>query len=374
MLRIIIATSDETSRNFISHLASQTARGRVVASVHTEESLVRAATYRRSDLAFVSTRLDGMRGFKAAETLTRQWPKLHVVMMSPHGNDIDEILRAMKIGARECLAEPLTEDAVLRVLDNAQHGSDSLTQPRGAIILVLSSRGGVGKSTIAVNLAIAFRQRYAARVALIDGDLHFGDLAILLNIKSGRTIHELNRSLAPEIATRFLHKHSSGVEVLPAPRRQVQATSVSRERFREILRVLQNLYDLIIVDSAMSDTIAYTLDVADAALVVCTPDVICLKDVHHLIDALHRLQVPFDHVIPVGNRFDDRLPFSREDAEKWLGMPFATLLPRDDRNVLAGNQGIPLIISNPYVPFVQAITALATLLRERSGTVHRAVV
>jgi len=344
-----------------------------VATVETEESLVRAVTYRRPHLAFVSTDLGQMRGYQAAEALTRQWPRLRVVMMGPRGNDRDEIVRAMKIGARECLAEPLTDDAVLRVLDDALHGSDGTTEPRAAIIPVLSSRGGVGKSTIAVNLAIAFRQRYAARVALVDGDLHFGDLATLLNIKSARTIHELNRSLAPEIATKFLHKHSSGVEVLSAPRKQIEATSVSRERFREILRVLQNLYDLVIVDSAASDTMPYTLDVADTAIVVCTPDTICLKDVHHLIDALHRLPVPLDHLIPVGNRFDHR-PFSRVDAEKLLGMPLATVLPRDDRNVVAGNKGIPLILSDPHVPFVREITALSTMLLENSETFHHAVV
>lgn len=374
VLRIVIATPDETSRNFISRLVSQTAGGRVVATVETEESLARAVTYRRPDLAFVSTDLGGMQGYKAAETLTRQWPKLHVAMLSSRGNDANEILRAMKIGARECLAEPLTQDAVLRVLEDAQHGGESMAERRGAIIPVLSSRGGVGKSTIAVNLAIALRQRYAARVALVDGDLHFGDVAVLLNIKAERTIHELNTSLDAEIAPRFLYKHSSGVEVLPAPRRRVEAASISPERFREILRVLQNLYDLIIVDGATPDTMPCTLDVADPAIIVSTLDVICLKDVHHMVNTLHRLPVPFDHLIPVGNRFDDRLSFSREDAEKLLGMPFATVLPRDDRNVVAGNRGTPLILSTPDVPFVWKITALATMLFEQSGTVHRALV
>jgi pilus assembly protein CpaE len=372
MLQIVIATSDETSRNFISRLISQTPGGRVVATVETEESLVRAVTYRRPHLAFVSTDLSGMRGYKAAETLTRQWPKLYVAMLSPRGNDADEILRAMRLGARDCLAEPLTEHAVLQVLEDALHDSNIMAERRGTIIPILSSRGGVGKSTIAVNLAIALRRRYAARVALVDGDLHFGDVAVLLNIKAKRTIHELNRALAPDIAAQFLHKHSSGIEVLPAPRRRVEAASVSPERFREVLRILQNLYDLVIVDGATPDTIPCTLDIANLAIVISTLDVTCLKDVHHMVNMLHRLPVPFDSFISVGNRFDDRLLFSREDAEELLGMRLATVLPRDDRNVLAGNRGIPLIVSNPEVPFVRQITALATTLLEQSGTVHRA--
>lgn len=374
MLRIVIATKDETSRNFISRLVSQAAGERVVASVESEESLLRAVTYRRPDVAFVSTDLGGMRGYEAARTLTRQWPKLYIAMLSPRGNDADEILRAMKIGARECLAEPLTEDAVLRVLEDALPYGDSAVEHRGTVIPIVSSRGGVGKSTIAVNLAIALRQRYAARVALVDGDLHFGDISVMLNIRPERTISELNRALHPEIATRFLHKHSSGIEVLPAPRRRVEAAGVSPDQFREILRVLQNLYDLVIVDGATLDAMPCTLDVANLAIVVSTLDPVCLKDVHHVITMLDRLPVPFDNLVPVGNCFDDRLSVSREEAERLLGARFAAILPRDDRNVLAGNRGTPLILSRPDVPFVRQITTLAAMVHDQTGPVHRAVV
>jgi pilus assembly protein CpaE len=374
VLRIIIATSDEGSRNLISRLVSQTPNARVVATVKSEEPLVRAVTYRRPNLAFVSTDFGEKPGYKSAETLVRRCPNLYVAMLSPRGNNADEILRAMKIGARECLAEPLAEDAVLRVLQDALHRDDPAAERRGTIIPVLSSRGGVGKSTIAVNLAIALRRRYTARVALVDGDLHFGDVSVMLNIKPERTIHELNRALDPEIATRFLHKHSSGIDVLPAPQRRVEVASISPDRFREILRVLQNLYDLIIVDGATIDVMPCTLDVANLAIVVSTLDPVCLQDVHHMITMLDRLSVPFDDLVPVGNRFDDRLSFSREEAERLLGTRFAAILPRDDRNVLAGNRGIPLILSDPDVPFVRKIISLATMVLEQNGTVHRAVV
>jgi pilus assembly protein CpaE len=372
LLQVVIATTDETSRNFISRLVSGTPGARLVAIVETEESLVRAVTYRRPHLAFVSTELGGMRDYKAAETLTRKWPKLYVAMLSPRGNDAAEILRAMKLGARDCLAEPLTEQAVLKVLEDALRNCDIMAGRGGMIIPIVSSRGGVGKSTIALNLAIALRRLFAARVALVDGDLRFGDVAVLLNIRTERTIQELNRALDPDIAAKFLHKHSSGVEVLPAPRRRVEGASVSPERFREILRVLQNLYDLVIVDGATPDTIPYTLDIANLAIVVSTMDVPCLKNDHHLVNMLHRLPVPFDSLIAVGNRVDARLSCSRENAEKLLGMRLATMLPRDDRNVSAGDKGIPLIVSHPEVPFVRQITTLATILLAQSGPVHRA--
>ena len=120
---------------------------------------------------------------------------------------------------------------------------------------MMSSKGGVGKSTVAANLAIALKEGQGNRVALVDGDLHFGDAAILMNITPKVTVHDLIASLDVEIADRFLVKHPSGVEVLAAPLRTEQAEVMSPDRFRDLLGILQDVYDVIVVDASLSSLI-----------------------------------------------------------------------------------------------------------------------
>jgi pilus assembly protein CpaE len=372
MTRIVIATADEASRNLIRRVAAQHHAGRVVGEVETEAALVDAVSYRHPRLVFVSTELTDKRGFEAANQLSRRYPGLYIVMVSPHLNNVDDLRSAMKAGARECLFEPLSEASVLRVLEEAQSMAAAVVERRGPVVSVLSSKGGVGKSTVALNLAIALKQLGVRRVALADGDLFFGDIAVLLDLKPERTIHELNAALDAEIADRFLYTHSTGIEVLAAPLRAEQAEEISAERFREILGILQGLYDAVVVDSSVSafDALLAALDVADLAIVLTTLDVVCLKDVSQVVDMLGKLRFPLQNVLLVGNRYDERLSLTPKEAEKAVGLQFAAVLPRDDRVVLSANRGMPMLLAEPNTPFSQKIRALAKVTGAQLGRLN----
>jgi pilus assembly protein CpaE len=324
-------------------------------------------------LVFISADLGDMRGFDLADRLSRSDSGLYIAMLSPRHTP-EEIRRAMKAGARECLLQPPSEDAIQHVIVDAL-GRNGVTAPqvRGPVLGVMSSKGGVGKSTVAVNLAIAMKRVTNARVALVDGDLYFGDIAMLLNLKADRTIHELNTALDAEIADRFLIPHESGVEVLAAPVRTEQAEEIPAERFRAILRVLQGLYDVVLVDATVStfDTMLATLDIADIAMLLTTLDVICLKDVSQMLAMLNRLKFPARNVMIVGNRYDERVSLSPKDAERALGVSFDVVLPRDDRNILAANRGVPLISTDPDAPFVQRVVTLAKTLSTNTRRASR---
>ncbi len=373
LLRIVVAAPEEASRNLISRVVAQHGAARVVAEVDRDDSLVDAVAYRRPHLAFVATELSGMRGFEVADQLSRRHPGLYIAMISPRSNDVNDLRQAMKAGARECLYEPLSDQAVRRVIDEAQQVGEAVSERRGAVIAVMSSKGGVGKSTIAVNLAIALKQLGAGRLALVDGDLYFGDLATLLNIKPERTIHDLNEALDAEIADKFLYKHSSGIEVLAAPVRTEQAEAITPERLRAMIGVLQTLYDVVVVDVTVNalDLVLATLDVADLAIVLATLDVVCLKDVSQIVDVLNKLRFPTRNVILLGNRHDERFSLSPKDAERAMGLRFAAVVPRDDRVMLAANQGVPYILAEPGAPFTQKVRSLAKMIGDRIGRIDR---
>jgi pilus assembly protein CpaE len=371
-IRVVVAVPDEGTANLIHRVVAHHRAARVVATVDTDVRLVDAVTFRRPQLVFVSTDLADMRGFDVADRLSRQHPGLYIAMVSPR-NRPEELRRAMKAGARECLFEPLSEEAIARVLDEARDFGGPVAARRGAVVAVMSSKGGVGKSTLAANLAVALRQLDSGRVALVDGDLYFGDIALLLNIKPERTIYELNTALDAEVADRFLLPHASGVEVLAAPVRTEQAEEIGADRFRSILSVLQDLYEFVVVDATVSslETMLATLDVADVVLAVSTLDVVCLKDVAQLLEMLAKLRFPPHNILMVGNRYDERISVAQKDAERALGRPFTMVLPRDDRVVAAANRGVPLLLSEPGAPFSQRVVALARTLRAQIGRVDR---
>jgi pilus assembly protein CpaE len=363
-LRIVVATPDTATARLIERVAAGHQASRVVAVVDADVQLLDAVANRRPQLVFISADLGDMRGFDLADRLSRTYPGLYIAMLSPRHTP-EEIRRAMKAGARECLVQPASEDAVRRVIEEALgHGGATAPQVRGPVLGVMSSKGGVGKSTVSVNLAVAMKQATGSRIALVDGDLYFGDVAMLLNLKPDRTIHELNTALDAEVADRFLIRHETGVEVLAAPVRTEQAEEIPAERFRAILRVLQGLYDFVIVDATVSafDTMLATLDIADIAMLLTTLDVVCLKDVSQMLEMLNRLKFPARNVMIVGNRYDERVSLNPKDAEKALGVPFDLVLPRDDRNISGANTGVPMIVSDPAAPFVKHITGLAKTL------------
>lgn len=370
-LRIVIAAPDEASRALLSRLAGEQETARVVAETGDATKLTDVVALRRPQLAFVSTELADGRGFEVADRLSRKHPGLFIAMISPR-KSVDEVRRAMKAGARECLSEPLAEEAVHRVIDDAVEFAGAARDQKGVILAVMSSKGGVGKSTLSVDLSIAFKQAGAGRIALVDGDLYFGDVATMLDIRPERTIHDLNGALDAEIADKFLTHHSSGVEVLAAPQQSEQAVDISPDRFRTILGVLQDLYSLVVVDvtAAALETMLPTLDAADMVLMLSTLDVVCVKDVSQVLDMLQKLRFPTHNIMLVGNRFDERYSINPRDAEKTLNMKFTAVLPRDDRVTMAANRGVPMTLSEPAAPFTRQVVALAKTITTRIGRLN----
>jgi pilus assembly protein CpaE len=361
LLRVLVATADEGARALIMRTTAECPGLRVVAEVATEEALLETVERRRPQLIFLSTDLADGKGMELASTLSRKYAGLFVAMLSSQAAAVDVSQDAMRAGARACLFAPLSEADIRMAADAAWDTGEVVAPHRGVVLTVMSSKGGVGKSTVATNLAIALKEGQGNRVALVDADLHFGDAAILMNITPKITVHDLIASLDTEIADRFLIKHPSGVEVLAAPLRTEQAEVMSPDRFRDLLGILQEVYDTIVVDASLSslDAMLSALEMTDLAILVTTLDVVTLKDVRQVLDVLNDLQFPTQNLLLVGNRHDGRVSLDPQQVEKAIGMKFAALLPHDQRVTLAGNRGIPMLVSEPRAPFSQRVRELA---------------
>ncbi|MGY2874566.1 pilus assembly protein CpaE [Marmoricola sp. URHA0025 HA25] len=243
---------------------------------------------------------------------------------------------------------------------------DAKGDRNGTVITVFSPKGGVGKTTVAVNIAVALSGTGAARVCLVDLDLAFGDVAITLQLIPEHTIAEavgteehLDFSLLETLLTR--HENCS---ILAAPTHPEGKDRVSPALIRRILRVLRRHFDYIIIDTSPSfdDQVLHAFDETDECILVATLDVPTVKNMKVAIETLDGLDLVRGHRHLLLNRADDEVGLSPANVETLLKMPVATALPTALAVANATNHGRPIVLSRPEHPVSKALVRLATSL------------
>lgn len=243
---------------------------------------------------------------------------------------------------------------------------DTKGDRNGTVITVFSPKGGVGKTTVAVNIAVALSGSGAARVCLVDLDLAFGDVAITLQLIPEHTIAEaigteehLDFNLLETLLTR--HENCS---ILAAPTHPEGKDRISPALIRRILRVLRRHFDYIIVDTSPSfdDQVLHAFDETDECILVATLDVPTVKNMKVAIETLDGLDLVPGHRHLLLNRADDEVGLSPANVETLLKMPVATALPTALAVANATNHGRPIVLSRPEHPVSKALVRLATSL------------
>jgi pilus assembly protein CpaE len=236
----------------------------------------------------------------------------------------------------------------------------------GKVITVFSPKGGVGKTTVAVNLAVALSGSGAARVCVVDLDLAFGDVAITLQLIPEHTIVEavdaeehLDFNLLETLLTR--HENCS---ILAAPTHPEGKDRVSPALIRRVLRILRQHFDYVIVDTSPSfdDQVLHAFDETDECILVATLDVPTVKNVKVALETLDALNLVEGHRHLLLNRADDEVGLSPANVESLLKMPVATALPSALAVANATNHGRPIVLSRPDHPVSKALIRLAEQL------------
>jgi pilus assembly protein CpaE len=323
------------------------------------------------DLADATVIAEGLR-------LTR--PTTSVILLRKE-YDAEVLHRAMQAGCRDVVR---TEDAAgigaavgrAQQLWQALHGSAAGTA-QGHVVTVFSPKGGVGKTTTAVNLALALADGGARKVCLVDLDLAFGDVAITMQLFPSHTIEEaiggeemLDASMVEELLTR----HEQGIMVLAAPNLPDARDRITALLVGRILKALRQTYDYVVVDTAPSfdEQTLQALDETDECLIVATLDVPTLKNVKVAIETMDLLSVAVGHRHLVLNRADDAVGLDDTKVEAILGMGITTAIPSSTEIAAATNAGRPIIVGNGDHPASRAYRALAGHLATAFGDSHPA--
>src|SRR6185295_10604986 len=175
-------------------------------------------------------------------------------------------------------------------------------------IMVSSTKGGTGKTSLAVNLAVELAQKHRLRTLLVDLDVQFGDVGIVLGLeRPGKTLYDLAAAageLDAEKLRGYVVRHSTGLNVLPAPLRPEDGDAVDAARIASVLQIAREMYDAIVVDTAplFDGPMLTALDRSDLLLLVTTPDVPSMKNIRLALQTLELLGFPLDRIALVANR------------------------------------------------------------------------
>jgi len=387
-IRVLIVDDIPETRESLRKLLYFESDLEVVGTAASGEDAVRQTRETRPDIVLMDINMPGMDGITATETITQKFPYAQVIMMSVQA-DADYLRRSMLAGAREFLTKPFTADdlvsSIRRVYELGLSRRISLEQagvpvegvtgvaakpakPRGKLITVFSPKGGTGRSTIAVNLAIALQGLADYKVALVDASLQFGDVAVLLNLQAARSIADLIpqiKDLDSDMIAGVLTPHSSGVKALLAPSRPELADLVAPEHLKAIVQELLTLFDFVIVDTwaSLHDLVLGILDISDRILLITTPDIPSIKNAKLFFEVTDALQYPEERAMLIINMADRRGAINVRDIEASIKHPVAAKIPLDERSAIqAANEGVPVVFGNRKSPLAQAITDLAQTL------------
>ncbi len=266
------------------------------------------------------------------------------------------------------LLPQLTENVVFAVR-KAGHAGRRQGKGRGdgRIITVFSPKGGTGKTVTATNLATSFAKYAGKRTLLLDLDLQFGDAAIMLGIEPEKTIQDLvvaPGELDPEKLAGYTTRHSSGLDVLPAPIRPEDAELVTEQKLSRLLEVAKESYDVIVVDTSpfFHGPMLATLDRTDDLLLVCGLDVPTIKNVRLSLQTLQLLSFPTERIRIILNRANSNVGMKRGEVEAALEAKIRFEVPSDRAVPLAVNRSNPAVLSDPKADFSRAMREMAKAL------------
>jgi pilus assembly protein CpaE len=293
--------------------------------------------------------------------------------------DMAAVRRLVAAGARDILAKPLHPRDVVASLRQVvqmeegrrqRAGLPALLAPQrkmtaGKVIVVMGPKGGVGTTTVATNLAVALRQVTGNDVALADFSIQFGDVAVLLNLWSRHTLHDLavhHETIDDGLLERVLVPHASGVQVLLAPSEPEMTADISVTQTTAVVKALRAKYAYVVIDcwSFLDEITESMMSLADQVLLVTTPEVPALKNTKQALEYFARHGVHRDHIALVLNRFPSVKGVTLQDIQQHLRHPIQANLPSDGPAVTyAANKGIPVLHSHPQSWVAQSFLKLA---------------
>lgn len=343
---------------------------------------------RLPDIVFVGSAVPMELALEIGRSTDEAYPGIDLVLVDEV--PLDAVVEAMRSGYRDVLSPEVDDDQLREVLRRAElHrlkaevptaiGAPAVPQSpeESRTITVVSPKGGVGKTSIATNMAIGFAEAHPSEVVLVDLDLQFGDVASALDLVPTHTIEEALSPLAASdnlVVKTMLTVHPAGFHVMCGAESPAANDEVTGAQIIRLLTQLSTQFKFVIVDTAggLTEPTLAALEVTDDIVLVSTMDVACVRGVRKAVELLSQIGLfPPSRVLAL-NLASNQSGMKVKDVEAAVGLPVDVVIPRSNDVQLAANHGVPLMLNKKTKasPFVKAIRTLISTL-EKTGSARR---
>ncbi|MEE8389238.1 MAG: response regulator [Anaerolineae bacterium] len=398
-IKVLITDDIAETRENLRKLLSFDADIEVVGAAASGAESIALAKEHQPHVCLMDINMPDMDGITATEEILKAVPTTQVVMLSVQ-SEADYLRRAMLAGARDFLTKPPSGDELMstirRVYEMGKRQAALRPEPTvptvdpddgrggpqraGEVVAVFSPKGGVGCTTIVVNLAVALQRKITGgpKIGVMDTSVQFGDVGVMLNLQTHRSMSDLVPHLAEldnDILNSVLASHGSGIKVLLAPPHPEEAEtllnspmpegSASTSALGALLELMRNEFDIVVVDmwSWVDDVALTVLDAASLIVLVVMPNIPSIKSARLFLEVTDRLGYPMDKIALVVNGVDRRMGIRVEQIEQAM-IPVIAQIPLDEQVVQASaNHGVPFVMRDENLPISQGILQLAEYVR-----------
>jgi pilus assembly protein CpaE len=280
--------------------------------------------------------------------------ELHEIFLTSEKTDPEMLMQAIRMGVKEFFPQPIkrsdVEQALIRFNERRAHAAPVIHQKSGTLISVVGSKGGVGTTTISVNLAMTLaEQGNVPSVAILDMNTLFGEIPLFLEISPKYHWGEITKNmerLDDTFLMNVLSKHSSGVHVLPSPGYLNGHQAPTPHIMERLLGLMKRMFDYVIIDCGQStdETALKTIQMSDEVLLISVLSLPCLANTNKLLRSFIDLgYVRKERIKVVMNRYMKKSEITLQDAKKGIGHDMFWIIPNDYGTTMSAiNHGKPL--------------------------------
>jgi pilus assembly protein CpaE len=343
------------------------------------------------DVAIVALDADQAKALQLIVQVGQDYPAMNVVAVSGRS---DSFLQAHRAGAKEFLTQPVVLEDLLAVLERIRRsshqpapaptsggaaGAAPVMKPRGpTVVAVLGSRGGVGCTSLAVNMGCTLAQEPGHKVVMIDLDLALGDADVALDLIPDYTLADVAMNidrLDMQFLRRALSQHSTGLSLLPHPVQMQDIGHIHEEHLQRVINLLKASYTHLLLDCSkgLTPTDLTAMRMSDLILLVAQLELSSLRNVVRMLETLVAEEGLSEKVRVILNRVGSDFmegDIDLKKAQETIGRPIFWQIPNDAKAMIGSrNAGVPLIQFAPKSKAQQSITGLC---HELGGSAARA--
>ena len=360
-IRVMIVDDIKDTRESVRRLLEFEEDIEVVSDVGGGSEALAIAEKIKPDIIIMDINMPEMNGLRTTEIMRERVPEADIIIMSVQGEQ-DYLRRAMLAGARDYIVKPFSggelANAIVRVYTTKKphvRTSQKVCIRKSKTITFFSTKGGVGKTFIATNVAVALAKKASSKVLFVDLDLQFGDGAVFLNTIPKWTIADITQDgqLRDEEIKTCITVHESGLDFLAAPMRPEHAEMVHIEAVKQILAYAKNRFE---------DMSLLALDEADEIWLVVSMDLPTIKNSKLCLELMTHLEF-FNKVKILLNRAGTDVGLEDRDIQETLGMSTSFKIPSDGKAVIGAlNSGKPFVTEYPQSKASEGILKIVEIL------------